>query len=156
VNEKKLLKYAVDYLSKYESSKKNLSDVLKRKVFRLKLSVVEKNLLIKNIKNIVLKLEKNNFIDDNRYSLSKISSLSRLGKSKNFISNYLLKKGIDNFVIQNNFEIYKENNDDWEINSAVTYAKKKKLLESHESYEKKLAKMARAGFSYNICKKILG
>lgn len=156
MNEKKLLKYAVDYLSKYESSKKNLSDVLKRKVFRLKLSVVEKNLLIKNIKNIVLKLEKNNFIDDNRYSLSKISSLSRLGKSKNFISNYLLKKGIDNFVIQNNFEIYKENNDDWEINSAVTYAKKKKLLESHESYEKKLAKMARAGFSYNICKKILG
>ena len=156
MNEKKLLKYAVDYLSKYESSKKNLSDVLKRKVFRLKLSVVEKNFLIKNIKNIVLKLEKNNFIDDNRYSLSKISSLSRLGKSKNFISNYLLKKGIDNFVIQNNFEIYKENNDDWEINSAVTYAKKKKLLESHESYEKKLAKMARAGFSYNICKKILG
>ena len=156
MNEKKLLKYAVDYLSKYESSKKNLSDVLKRKVFRLKLSIVEKNLLIKNIKNIVLKLEKNNFIDDNRYSLSKISSLSRLGKSKNFISNYLLKKGIDNFVIQNNFEIYKENNDDWEINSAVTYAKKKKLLESHESYEKKLAKMARAGFSYNICKKILG
>ncbi len=156
MDEKKLLKYAVDYLSKYESSKKNLSDVLKRKVFRLKLSVVEKNLLIKNIKNIVLKLEKNNFIDDNRYSLSKISSLSRLGKSKNFISNYLLKKGIDNFVIQNNFEIYKENNDDWEINSAVTYAKKKKLLESHESYEKKLAKMARAGFSYNICKKILG
>ena len=156
MDEKKLLKYAVDYLSKYESSKKNLSDVLKRKVFRLKLSVVEKTLLIKNIKNIVLKLEKNNFIDDNRYSFSKISSLSRLGKSKNFISNYLLKKGIDNFVIQNNFEIYRENNDDWEINSAVTYAKKKKLLESHESYEKKLAKMARAGFSYNICKKILG
>jgi len=33
---------------------------------------------------------------------------------------------------------------------------KKKLLEKNESYEKKLAKMARAGFSYDICKKILG
>ena len=40
--------------------------------------------------------------------------------------------------------------------SAKIFTKKKKLLEKNESYEKKLAKMARAGFSYDICKKILG
>ena len=42
------------------------------------------------------------------------------------------------------------------LESAKIFAKKKKLLEKNENYEKKLAKMARAGFSYDICKKILG
>ena len=39
--------------------------------------------------------------------------------------------------------------------SAKLFAKKKNLLESSDSYEKKLSKMARAGFSYEICKVIL-
>ena len=49
----------------------------------------------------------------------------------------------------------KQGNENWELESARIFAKKKKLLENNESYEKKLAKMARAGFSYDICKKIL-
>ena len=49
-----------------------------------------------------------------------------------------------------------QDNNNWELESAKIFAKKKKLLEKNESYEKKLAKMARAGFSYDICKKILG
>ena len=155
MNEKKLLKYAIDYLSKYDSSKKNLFNVLKRKIFRLNISGLEKSKLINMLENIILKLEKNNLIDDKRYSLSKISSLSRIGKSKNFIFNYLIKKGLDRFEIKKNFTIFEANNIDWELNSAKLFAKKKKLIESEESYEKRLAKMARAGFSYEICKKIL-
>ncbi len=155
MNEKNLLKYAIDYLSKYDSSKKNLFNVLKRKIFRLNISGLEKSKLINMLENIILKLEKNNLIDDKRYSLSKISSLSRIGKSKNFIFNYLIKKGLDRFEIKKNFTIFEANNIDWELNSAKLFAKKKKLIESEESYEKRLAKMARAGFSYEICKKIL-
>ena len=49
MNEKKLLKYAVDYLSKYDSSKRNLLDVLKRKIFRLNLNKVEKNILFNDL-----------------------------------------------------------------------------------------------------------
>ena len=48
------------------------------------------------------------------------------------------------------------NNNNWELDSAKIFVKKKRLLEKNEIYEKKLAKMARAGFSYDICKKILG
>ena len=57
--------------------------------------------------------------------------------------------------IKNNLNLIKQDNDNWELESAKIFAKKKKLLEKNESYEKKLAKMARAGFSYDICKKIL-
>ncbi len=155
MDEKKLLKYAVDYLSKYDSSKKNLLNVLKRKIYKLNLSSIDRSRLFNVLENILIKLEKNNFIDDNRYCLSRIASLSSLGKSKNFIFNYLIKKGINKYEIQNNFGIYQANNDNWEIVSAKLFAKKKKLYDSNDSYEKKLAKMARAGFSYDICKKVL-
>ncbi len=156
MDEKKLLKYAVDYLSKYDSSKNNLVSVLKRKILRLKLTNFEKKKLIDIIESIILKLEKNKFIDDDRYSSTKIHSLSNSGKSKNFIFNYLIKKGVSKSQIQNNLNLMKQDNDNWELESAEIFAKKKKLLEKNESYEKKLAKMARAGFSYDICKKILG
>ena len=156
MDEKKLLKYAVDYLSKYDSSKNNLVNVLKRKILRLNVTNFEKKKLIDIIESIILKLEKNKFIDDDRYSSTKILSLSNSGRSKNFIFNYLIKKGVNKSQIQNNLNSMNQNNDNWELESAKIFVKKKKLLEKNESYEKKLAKMARAGFSYDICKKILG
>ena len=156
MNEKKLLKYAIDYLSKYDSSKRNLINVLKRKIFRLKITNFEKSKLINIINSVIINLEKNKFIDDDRYSSIKILSLSKLGKSKNFISNYLIKKGIDKTQIQKNLNLMENNNSDWELDSAKIFVKKKRLLEKNEIYEKKLARMARAGFSYDICKKILG
>ena len=156
MDEKKLLKYSVDYLSKFDSSKKNLKDILKRKIFKLKNKSSEKKILLNSIESIIDKLEKNNFINDNRYLLSKINYLSQSGKSIKYISNYLLKKGIDKQDIENGINKFNNDNLNWEINSAQLFAKKKKLLDSDEVYEKKLAKMARAGFSYEICKKILG
>ena len=156
MDEKKLLKYSVDYLSKFDTSKKNLKDTLKRKIFKLKNNNSEKKILLNSIESIIDKLEKNNFINDNRYLLSKINYLSKSGKSIKYISNYLLKKGIDKQDIENGINKFNNDNLNWEIDSAQLFAKKKKLLDSDEVYEKKLAKMARAGFSYEICKKILG
>ena len=155
MDEKKLLKYAIDYLSKYDSSKNNLENVLKRKILRLNIKNYEKGKLINKIESIIIKLEKNKFIDDDRYSSTKILSLSNSGRSKNFIFNYLIKKGVCKSQIQNNLNLMNQDNDNWELESAKIFVKKKKLLEKNESYEKKLAKMARAGFSYDICKKIL-
>ena len=156
MDEKKLLKYSVDYLSKFDTSKKNLKDVLKRKIFKLKNNSSEKKILFNSIEGIINKLEINNFINDNRYLLSKINYLSQSGKSIKYISNYLLKKGIDKQDIENGINKFNNDNLNWEIKSAQIFAEKKKLLDSDEIYEKKLAKMARAGFSYEICKKILG
>ena len=155
MNEKKLLKYAVFYLSKYDSSKKNLEDVLKRKIFKLKDIGIEKNRLFEVSKKIILEIKKKNLINDERYCSSKILSLSKSGKSKNFIFNYLIKKGIDKNKLIDSIKEFQENNENWELNSAKIFAKKKKLHDSNDSYEKKLAKMARSGFSYEICKKVL-
>ena len=156
VNDKKLLKYAIDYLSKYDSSKNNLLEVLKRKIFKSNILGIDKSKLLKEIDNILLTLENNNLINDDKYTFSKISIQSRLGKSKNFIFNYLIKKGVNKTIINDNFEKFKIRDENWELESAKLFAKKKRLLDDKINYEKKLAKMARAGFSYDICKKVLG
>ena len=156
MDEKKLLKYSIDYLSKYDSSKSNLVKILKNKIFRMNITGFKKKELIDLIENIIHKLENNNLINDNRYSASKISSFTRLGKSKIYIFNYLIKKGINKKDIENNFKLFEKNDNDWELNSAKLFAMKKKLLNSDIDYEKRLAKMARAGFNYDICKKVLG
>ena len=127
MDKKKLLKYAIDYLSKYDSSKNNLVNILRRKIFRLKISGLEKKLLIDEIENIILKLKENNLINDRRYSSSKIDLLARAGKSKNFILNYLIKKGIDKNELNNDLKNFHENNTDWELNAAELFAKKKKI-----------------------------
>ena len=155
MDEKKLLKYAIDYLSKYDSSKNNLINVIKRKIFKLNLNDFEKNILISNIDNIIIKLEKNNLINDERYSFNKIIFFANQGKSKNYIIQYLYSKGIEKKLIEKQLINFEEQNSNWEEEAAIIFVKKKFLKNSKISYEKKINRMARAGFNYELCKKIL-
>tara|TARA_B100001250_G_C19775460_1_gene779315 strand:- start:275 stop:751 length:477 start_codon:yes stop_codon:yes gene_type:complete len=149
-----LLKYAVNYLSKYNSSKKNLLRVMKSKITRISKNEYEKNQLFSQISYVIEELEKNNLLNDEIFTQNKILSLSEQGKSKMFISNYLINKGIDKIVIQNKLDEFNYNNNNWEKNSALIFARKNKLFENKD-IQKKLGKMSRAGFSYEISKEIL-
>ena len=149
-----LVKYAINYLSKYSSSKTNLERILKNKIRRTKIDKKEKFILYKSIPEILKKLEKNNFINDYNYATSKINLFISNGKSKIFIQNYLFKKGIDEKLSSEIFEELNEEDSNWEIKSARTFARKKNLQKNNNN-EKNLSKMARAGFSYEIAKKIL-
>ena len=151
----KLLRYAIDYLSKYNSSKKNLENILKKRIMRMKIEKKYKYNLYNSIPLILEKLEKNNFINDIDYTNSKIRFFVSVGKSRIYIKNYLLQKGIDSIVIKKSLEENDEKNSDWEIDSAKIFARKKNLKNNIHNNEKNLAKMARAGFNYQISKKIL-
>ena len=150
-----LVKYAINYLSKYSSSKTNLERILKNKIRRTKIEKKEKFALYNSIPEIIKKLEKNNFINDYNYATSKINLLISNGKSKIFIKNYLLKKGIDKKLSSEIFAELNEKDSNWEIKSARTFARKKNFQNNKNNNEKNLSKMARAGFSYEIAKKIL-
>ena len=148
-------KYAINYLSKYDSSKKNLKRILRNKINRLSLSNDEKAYLYKCLNNIVFELEEKNIINDSNYTDNKIYNFSSQGKSKRFILNYLVFKGIDKKLIDERFEKFELDNEDWEYESAKKFIKKKKLnLSNLNEKQKNLEKMARAGFNYNIAKKI--
>ena len=150
-----LLKYAVNYLSKYNSSKKNLLRVMKSKITRISKNEYEKDQLFSQISYVIEELEKNNLLNDEIFTQNKILSLSEQGKSKMFISNYLINKGIDKIVIQNKLDEFNYNNNNWEKNSALIFAKKNKLFDKNKDIQKKLGKMSRAGYSYEISKQIL-
>jgi len=148
-------KYALYYLSKYDSTKKNLERILKNKIRRITLEKKERFLLYNSLENIISDLEKKNFINDDNYANSKINNLSSQGKSKNYITSYLLQKGIDIELINENFYNLEINNPDWEEESVMIFIKKKKIdLENTEIKEKNIAKLARAGFNYSLIQKI--
>ena len=154
-NKDKLLKYAIYYLSKYSSSKKNLEFILKKKIRRLSDEKKIRFQLYNEIQIIIKKLENLNLINDQVFVESKIQSLQYQAKSKNYIKQYLLQKGIDKQLIEDQISLFYENNKNLEKENALKFAKKRNLLDNDQDYQKKLSKMARAGFSYEIAKEIL-
>ena len=154
-NKDKLLKYAIYYLSKYSSSKKNLEFILKKKIRRLSDEKQIRFHLYNEIQIIIEKLEKLNLINDQVFVESKIQSLQYQAKSKNYIKQYLLQKGIDKQLIEEQISLFYENNKNLEKENALKFAKKRNLLNNDQDYQKKLSKLARAGFSYDIAKEIL-
>jgi regulatory protein len=154
-NKDKLLKYAIYYLSKYSSSKKNLEFILKKKIRRLSDEKQIRFHLYNEIQIIIEKLEKLNLINDQVFVESKIQSLQYQAKSKNYIKQYLLQKGIDKQLIEEQISLFYENNKNLEKENALKFAKKRNLINNDQDYQKKLSKLARAGFSYDIAKEIL-
>ena len=150
-----LMKYAIDYLSKFSSSKKNLNRILKNKIMRMKIEKKDKFLLYNSIPQIIIKLENNKLINDKNYTLSKIRSFANQGKSELFIKNYLIQKGIEKLIISDSLKEFENLNSNWEKDSAKTFIRKKRLTQSPENFQKNLSKMARAGFSYDLCNNIL-
>ena len=100
-------------------------------------------------------LESKKLVNDNDYAESKIHNLSLQGKSKYFIINYLIQKGIKKYLINEELDNYESTNPDWEIKSAKIFARKRGLGKCESNREKDIGKMSRAGFNYNIIKDIL-
>ena len=151
-----LKKYAFSYLSKYNTSKKNLDRILHNKVRRMNLNKKDKYTLYSSIASILTDLEINKLIDDKNFTQSKIHSLSLQGKSKISIISYLMQKSIEKNIIEETFENLELKNPNWETESAKIFARKKGLRMRYSSnFKRDLAKMARAGFNYNLSKKIL-
>ena len=151
----KLYKYAIDYLSKFSSSKKNLEIILKNKIRRLRIEKKDKFLLYNTINKIINDLEKNNYINDQNFTFSKIKTYISQGKSRIFIKKYLFQKGVSQNIILKNLDDFDHLIKNWEYESAKIFVRKKRLLDKSDEKEKNLSKMARAGFSYSISKKIL-
>lgn len=153
-NNLKLMKYAIEYLSKYSSTKRNLEIILKKKIMRMQIEKKDRYILYQYIPEIILKLEKNKLIDDQNYALSKMRLFVSQGKSKLYVKNYFLQKGIDKIILLESIEKYEQENPNWEYDAGKNFIRKKKLINSLE-YEKNLARMARAGFNYALCQSLL-
>ena len=151
-----LNKYAINYLSKYSTSKNNLTKILRNKIKRMNLEKKEKFILYNYIMSIINELESKKLINDKYYAESKIRNLSLQGKSKNSIKSFLIMKGIKKKLIDEMLNKFELENPEWEMESAKIFIRKKRIgIKDYNNIKKNLAKMARAGFNYDIIKNIL-
>ena len=159
LDESKLYKSALSYLSKYSSSSENLRKVLTNKATKYYFNDNENYIQI--IDNIITKLNKNNVLNDHLYSESRALKLLRNGNPTIKIIQDLKNKGVDINLIKKTIIFLKNNHEEYDnidLLAAYNYLKKRKILISNDKQnnnKKNLAKMARAGFDYKIVKQAL-
>ncbi|MBQ4472593.1 MAG: RecX family transcriptional regulator [Alphaproteobacteria bacterium] len=144
---KRLENIALYYLDRFDASSTKLRQVLLRRLQKQKMSdtPVDPNAL-KWIENVIQKCVDLGYIDDKRYVENAVRRLSAGGKSARFIQQKLLSEGLDADLIQSFLQI------DDDLTRAQTFVTKKHL---GKDYEKDLAKLARAGFSYDVARRAL-
>ena len=152
---------AYNYVEKYAPSKQQLKIyLLKKYITKFKGSSSKKE-FSQMIDEIIVSMVENKFLNDEFYSDSKARIYLRRGYSLNKISLALKAKGIDREFIKKSLEKIKADNIDTDFVSALKLCQKKRIgAIRHENnrelfYKKDMGVLARAGFSYEISKKVL-
>ena len=154
-------KFAYSYLEKYSPSQQQLKTYLFKKIIKKGQKKTDKKELFNLINIVTNNLIDQNFISDKYYSDSKSKSFFRKGYSLNKIRYSLIKKGIDEKYIKASISKIKEQETDPDFFSAIKICNKRRIGPRREEnnrslfYKKDIGILARAGFSYEISKKIL-
>ena len=156
LTEKRLLNITLFYLSQREASSEKVRAMLKRRLQRMKQRGEEIPPQANEwIENIIQKVKDLSYLNDNRYAENQIRCMIQQGKSERYMAAKLAGAGIDSDTVH---QILQEFESD-ELSRAIRYAQKKKLgiynPKSDSDTQKDLAKMARAGFSYDIAHQAL-
>ena len=153
--------FSLNYIEKYAPSKQQLKTYLIKKYLKAKITNTNKKNITDLIEVVLEDLEKSKFVNDKFYSKAKANSLIRRGSSINKIRNYLMAKGISDKYILETIDQIKENNKDQDFFSAIKLCKKKRIgparTEDNRTlfYKKDIGVLARAGFDFEISKKVM-
>ena len=162
ITQKRLYNVALYYLSRYETTSEKLKAVLQRRVQKARFSGDEVDPHADEwIETVVADMQKQGFVDDNRFATNSIEKWFLSGKSLKYIQAKLHLAGLSSQVLSEFEKTSEKDLCEWERLAAATFVRKKKLghyrptTEQKERYAKDLASMARAGFSLNLAKESL-
>tara|TARA_Y100000590_G_scaffold412982_1_gene508392 strand:+ start:1958 stop:2518 length:561 start_codon:yes stop_codon:yes gene_type:complete len=153
--------FAYSYLEKYSPSKQQLKTHLFKKIVKKKQKISSKKEIFNLIDSVIFSLVDQKLLSDKYYSDAKSKAFLRKGYSLNKIRYSLIKKGIDAKYIKASISKIKENEADPDFFSAIKMCKKRRIGPNREEnnrplfYKKDISILARAGFSYEISKKVL-
>ena len=152
---------AYSYIEKYSPSKQQLKVFLMKKVLvKFKTSKSKKE-ISELIDQVLINLEQNKFLNDELYSDSKSRSLLRRGYSLNKINQSLRMKGIDQKFIKQSIEKIKNKEIEPDFVSALKLCKRRRIGAIRPNanrelfYKKDMGVLARAGFDYDLSKRVL-
>ena len=152
---------AYSYLEKYSPSKQQLKIYLLKKYLTKLNNSRSKKDLSDIIDKVLMNLEKNRLINDELYSDSKARILLRRGYSINKINQSLRQKGIKNKFIKKSINKIKEDKIEPDFVSALKLCKRRRIGAVRPNpnrelfYKKDMGILARAGFSFEMSKRVL-
>ena len=152
---------AYSYLEKYNPSKQQLKVyLLKKYLTKIKGSKSKKE-VTSIIDEIVSNLEKNKILNDEMYSDSKARMFLKRGYSLNKINQSLRNKGIESKFIKQSIDKIKEDKIEPDFVSALKLCKRRRIGAIRPTanrelfYKKDMGVLARAGFDYDLSKRVL-
>ena len=153
------------YLQRFPASSMHFKTVMKRKISKSCRHHTEQNMdeCLTMLDDVVIQFKELGLLDDDAYLKGMTTSLRRRGLSSAQIHSKMMQKGYQRGDITNALNIYDNevfsNSEGGDSHAALIFARRKKLgpfdrLQKRDA-EKSMATMARAGYSYDIAKKIL-
>ena len=157
---------ALHYLSRFATSAENLKRVMMRKVDRsAHYHGTDAEEGRAHVEGLIGRYLNSGLLDDAAYARSRAESLHRRGNSARMIRGKLRQKGVADEDIENALEARGkdggEDGGDAELQAAVNFARRRRLgpfaakPPDGEQREKQLAALARAGFSYDIARRVV-
>ena len=146
ITHQRLKNIALYYLERYDASSQKLRTVLKRRLLKAKMEQPVPSEAPKWIEEVILEMTQLGYLNDKRFAENLVRRLSEAGKSCAFIRTKLKFAGISGKMMNEALS------DTDELEQARKMIQKKHL---GNDFKKDLAKLARAGFSYEIAREAL-
>jgi len=154
---------ALHYLRRYASSAENLRRVLMRRLARAGLRPDDPDYRAaeSSIDEIVSRLRASGVLDDAAYAEAQAASLNRRGVPVRVIGSRLAAKGVRAEIFDAALAALREEIVDVDFKAAASLARRRRLgpyrmvAERAAAREKDMAALARAGFSYEIARRVI-
>ena len=162
ITKDRLRNIALYHLERFATNAENLRRVLYRRA--LKAARHHETDLEESktwISEVVEALVRSGAIDDQQYANAKTLTLIRRGQSPRKIQAYLSSKGLDSAVIRQALDIASETIAEPDMEAARAYALRRRFgpyrttNASPEQKQKELAALGRAGFRYDVARRIV-
>jgi regulatory protein len=160
-----LEKSALFYLERYAASSGQLRRVLLRRIKRAQMLGVESVQLETargHVEALIARFLSSGILDDRRFAESQAQSLQRRGNSRRRIRQRLAAKGVDRDSVDDALGTIEPEGETSELAAACVLARRRRLgpyraakIRS-EFRQKDLATLARAGFSLEVARQVLG
>ena len=157
---------ALYYLERYSTSSANLRRVLLGRVHRAaRHHPTDMEACTALVDGLIARFEGSGLLDDARYALARAQGFRRQGNSTRTIRAKLLRKGVPAGIVEETLSVLTEESPQAELAAAITIARRRRLgpfriipvAEDEQDVRalKDLAVLARAGFSYDVARRVI-
>lgn len=168
MTQKRLENIAIYYLQRYASSAENLRRVLLRRTDKaLHVHGGDREEVQRWIDDIIKRMIRSDVLNDARYALGRATALRRLGRAPAKIRAQLAAKGVSRSIIDDVLAetAVTDTGEDAALEAALAYARRRRLgpfsekPDTHDEIraqnKKHLAALARAGFTYDVARRVM-